>query len=86
MNGHEHGPHECYCPRCGYTETVEESVKCNTLTCPICGDRLRAVETGEFRSRVSQSQIGQAGSMATQALVATAITALFLFVLSRGAK
>jgi len=46
---HPHGPHDCYCPSCGYTETVEENVKCNTLYCPKCGDRLRAVGTGEYR-------------------------------------
>jgi len=48
---HPHGAHECYCPTCGYTETVDAYVKCNTRVCPLCGDRMRAVETGEYRTR-----------------------------------
>lgn len=44
-----HGPHECYCTVCGHRQEVAEYVKCNTLTCPIDGSRMRAVETGEFR-------------------------------------
>jgi len=56
----EHGPHECYCPSCGYTETAAEYVKCNTLICPECGDRLRATETGEYRgTEQGQSRITQ---------------------------
>lgn len=47
---HEHGLHECYCLQCGYKTKVEAYVKCNTLYCPCCGERLRATETGEFRS------------------------------------
>lgn len=47
---HEHGPHECYCPSCSYTQEVEEYVKCNTVECPICGDKMRASETGELRT------------------------------------
>lgn len=47
---HLHGEHICYCPSCGYEVTVDEYVKCNTLICCICGDRMRAKETGEFRS------------------------------------
>jgi len=46
---HEHGPHECYCPSCGYEEMVMENERCNTMTCPRCGDRMRATETGEYR-------------------------------------
>ena len=46
---HKHGAHQCYCPSCGHTETVDAYVKCNTIYCPECGDRMRAVETGEFR-------------------------------------
>lgn len=52
---HQHGPHDCSCPTCGWTETVDTNVKCNTLTCPRCGDRMRAVETGERRG-ISRSQ------------------------------
>lgn len=50
VNVHPHGPHLCYCPSCGYEEEVAENVKCNTLSCPNCGDRLRATETGEQRA------------------------------------
>ena len=46
---HPHGVHSCRCPSCGYETEVEESVKCNTLTCPQCGSRMRAVDTGEYR-------------------------------------
>jgi hypothetical protein len=46
---HEHGPHSCYCPSCNYQTEVPEYVRCNTLTCPNCGARMRAVETGELR-------------------------------------
>jgi tRNA(Ile2) C34 agmatinyltransferase TiaS len=46
---HPHSSHDCYCPDCGYTTTVEAGQKCNQLTCPDCGARLRAKETGEYR-------------------------------------
>jgi len=46
---HEHGPHTCYCPTCGYEVTADTDLRCNTLTCPACGSRMRAKETGEFR-------------------------------------
>lgn len=51
LSVHRHGTHSCYCPNpdCGYTETVEEYVKCNTRSCPQCGTRMRASETGEYR-------------------------------------
>jgi len=49
---HEHGPHKCYCPNCNYEVEVDAYVKCNTLTCPQCGARMRAKETGEFRESV----------------------------------
>ena len=58
MVRHEHGPHLCYCPTCGWEQEVSENVKCNTLTCCICGDRLRAVSTGEYRSTRGISQGG----------------------------
>jgi transcription initiation factor IIE alpha subunit len=54
IGSHEHGDHTCYCPSCGYEETVGENVKCNTLTCPQCGDRMRAKETGEYRSGITR--------------------------------
>jgi hypothetical protein len=46
---HEHGQHSCYCPACNYQTEVSEYIRCNTLTCPNCGARMRAVETGELR-------------------------------------
>lgn len=46
---HEHGPHQCYCPSCGYEVEVEAYVKCNTQICPCCGGTMRAKETGELR-------------------------------------
>lgn len=54
-----HGPHECYCPSCGYREEVGEYVKCNTRSCPKCGSRLRAEDTGEYRSRISNGVPGE---------------------------
>jgi hypothetical protein len=54
---HEHGAHVCLCPQCGYETEVEANVKCNTLTCPCCGDRMRAEETGEYRSSRIPSRI-----------------------------
>jgi DNA-directed RNA polymerase subunit RPC12/RpoP len=50
---HEHGPHSCYCPNCNYEFTADPYVQCNTLTCPNCGSRMRAKETGEFRENRS---------------------------------
>lgn len=49
---HEHGEHECVCPKCGETITVEEGVKCATQDCPECGTRMRASEIGELRKEV----------------------------------
>ena len=46
---HLHGPHECFCPTCNYRVEVEENVKCNTISCPNCGTRMRAVDIGERR-------------------------------------
>lgn len=47
---HEHGPHTCYCPNCSKEVEVEAWVPCNTQTCPLCGTRMRAKETGEYRN------------------------------------
>lgn len=47
---HEHGSHFCQCPSCEYKETVGAYVKCNSRICPQCGDRMRAIETGEYRN------------------------------------
>ena len=46
---HPHGPHKCYCPSCGYEMMAETSQQCNQLSCPECGGRMRAVDTGEYR-------------------------------------
>jgi len=46
---HEHGPHICICPNCSHEVEVEAYVPCNTQTCPLCGTRMRAKETGEYR-------------------------------------
>jgi hypothetical protein len=54
---HEHGPHFCYCPECGYQGQADEYVECNAISCPHCGTRLRAVETGAYR--MSQQAEGQ---------------------------
>lgn len=49
-NVHEHGEHDCSCPKCGYEKTVGESVRCNEQVCPECGAYMRAKETGEYRA------------------------------------
>ena len=60
INIHPHSPHQCYCPSCGYTAIVGDYIKCNTLTCPGCGDRMRASETGEYRgTEQGRSGIGR---------------------------
>lgn len=53
---HRHGEHFCYCPSsdCGYQMSVEEGQKCNLIECPLCGTRMRAVSTGEYR--ISQAE------------------------------
>lgn len=50
-SSHRHGEHFCYCPNpdCGYGMSVEEGQKCNLIECPLCGARMRAVSTGEYR-------------------------------------
>lgn len=53
---HRHGEHYCYCPTCDYQMTVEEGQKCNLIECPLCGTRMRAVSTGEYRSTRGISQ------------------------------
>jgi len=54
---HRHGEHLCYCPSpdCGYQMTVEEGQKCSLIECPLCGSRMRAVSTGEYR--ISQVEV-----------------------------
>lgn len=34
--------------------TVEEGQKCNLIECPLCGVRMRALSTGEYR--ISQAE------------------------------
>lgn len=51
---HRHGEHYCYCPTCDYQMAVEEGQKCNLIECPLCGSRMRAVSTGEYR--ISQAE------------------------------
>jgi uncharacterized protein (DUF983 family) len=46
---HRHEEHICYCPNCGKEIMVEEGVKCREQTCTVCGARMRARETGEYR-------------------------------------
>lgn len=46
---HEHGPHTCYCPSCHAELVAEAYQQCNTISCPQCGSRMRAKETGEYR-------------------------------------
>lgn len=87
---HEHGPHECICPNCGYTSVVDAYIKCNTLTCPGCGQPMRASETGAYRgtemgrgriTRVAQNQGGW-GKVAGFVVVG-GLGLLFLWALSR---
>lgn len=53
----QHGPHTCYCPSCGSQVTADVNVRCNTLVCPDCGQPMRALETGEYRARRTQTGI-----------------------------
>jgi len=46
---HLHGEHDCYCPACGYQESVGEGVMCSGQKCPVCGQWMRAVDIGERR-------------------------------------
>ena len=46
---HPHGEHSCRCPACGYKTTVAAGVKCKEMTCPECGEHMRAEEIGERR-------------------------------------
>jgi ribosomal protein S27E len=48
---HPHGEHVCVCPSCGHRKTVGVGERCNQVRCPECGDRMRAEDTGEFRSQ-----------------------------------
>jgi len=61
-----HGPHTCYCPSCNYEVEADAYVQCNTLTCPQCGSRMRAKETGEFhQSRISNNKIATTGMVSS---------------------
>jgi len=57
INTHPHGSHQCQCVSCGFTEIVDAGIKCNTLACPVCGARMQASETGEYR-RTEQGRSG----------------------------
>jgi hypothetical protein len=81
MAVHPHGLHDCQCVTCGYIETVEANVKCNTLACPNDGTRLRAVETGEYR--ISQ---GETHSIFWPILGASVISGIILLLISRKVK
>ena len=61
INIRPHGPHECYCVNCGYTEVVTTGMKCNSLICPVCNTRLRSSETGEYRDEGDEGGITRCG-------------------------
>lgn len=44
----------CRCPGCDYEMSLDEGQKCNLFECPLCGARMRAVSTGEYR--ISQAE------------------------------
>jgi len=44
----------CRCPACDYEMSLEEGQKCNLFECPLCGARMRAVSTDEYR--ISQAE------------------------------
>ena len=67
---HEHGSHKCYCPDCGTEIEVGAYVKCNTQICPNCSTRMRATETGEFRS-ANAPITARNGNTATQVITAS---------------
>jgi len=67
-SSHRHGEHFCYCPSCGWEQEVSENVKCNTLTCCMCGARMRAVSTGERRS-IAQAETPIAPFLITAAFI-----------------
>ena len=41
--------HLCRCPACDYEMSLEEGEKCNLMECPLCGTRMRALSTAEYR-------------------------------------
>lgn len=65
---HPHGEHDCYCPACGITLTVGESIQCSSIDCPDCGTRMRAVDIGERRV-THQEIIGYSAAELPTALV-----------------
>lgn len=90
MSSHEHGPHECYCT-CGYTQIVDAYIKCNTLNCPSCGQRMRASQTGEYRGTqyarvalpIAQDNQGTIGKFALGAGLGLAVLAIIGVMLSK---
>lgn len=89
--GHEHGPHECYCPNCGLTSIVDAYIKCNTLTCQGCGERMRASQTGEYRTAdssrvalpIAQDNQGSVGKFVLGAGLGLAVLAIIGVMASR---
>jgi len=77
MNQHKHGSHLCYCPSCGSQIEVEEYQKCNELDCENCGDKMRAVETGEYRLS------GEDPSMGAAIIGLIALTGMLVWAASR---
>jgi len=74
---HRHGEHLCICPECGWETSVEEGQKCNQLYCENCGDKMRAVETGEYRIS------GESPSMGAAIIGLIALTGMLLWAASR---
>jgi len=58
---HPHGEHVCICTKCGAEIAVAANTKCNTQTCPVCGNPMVAKEAGE--RRLSGSNIAQNGDV-----------------------
>ena len=82
---HPHGEHQCYCPSCSYVETVEAGVRCGTLVCPQCGDRLRAVETGEYRG-IAENPLETGAKHVVFSILAGIGIAIGFYIVSKGLK
>ena len=52
---HPHGEHICVCSKCTKEAIVQESVKCNTQTCSVCGGPMIAKEAGERRESATEA-------------------------------